>query len=90
MLETKHTDSAGRSKPERFYQVASVEKIEAPEGASGRSWYRYVIEGGYAPITGCRAGTQKQITEYARRLAADMNTRRANGGPSPWAPRAKK
>jgi len=72
------------------YQVASVEKSESPDGANGSSWYRYVIEGGYGPLTGCRAGTQRQITEYAKQLADELNVRSGLGTPSPWAPRQKK
>ena len=72
------------------YQVALVEKTESPDGANGSSWYRYVIEGGYGPLTGCRAGTQRQITDYAKQLAEELNVRSGLGTPSPWAPRQKK
>jgi len=72
------------------YQVASVEKADIPNGGRGKSWYRYVIDGGFAPLTGCRRGTHKQIAEYAAQLAADLNARSGLGTPSPWAPRQKK
>ena len=72
------------------YHVASVEKVDMPEGGRGASWYRYVIAGGYAPLTGSRRGTQKQISEYAKQLVGELNARSGLGAPSPWTPRQKK
>ena len=89
-----HSRPSKSDKPDRVanvhYEVACVEKTESPDGANGRSWYRYVIEGGYGPLTGCRQGTQKQIAKYASDLAAELNVRSGLGTPSPWAPRQKK
>ncbi len=72
------------------YYVTTVQKTDIPEGGKGRTWYRYVIEGGYAPITGSRPGPQKQIEESASQLAAELNARSGIGAPSSWAPRQKK
>ncbi len=72
-----------------YYRVGQVEKMPSPQGAKG-SWFRYVIEGGYAPVTGARPGTQKQVSVYARQLADELNARRSSGGASPSAPRGKK
>jgi len=30
--------------PDKSYQVVTVEKTDPPEGITGGSWYRYVIE----------------------------------------------
>ncbi len=72
-----------------YYRVAQVEKMASPDGAKG-SWFQYVIEGGYAPVTGSRPGTQKQVSAYARQLADELNARRSSGGASPSAPRGRK
>jgi hypothetical protein len=72
-----------------YYRVAQVAKMPSPEGAKG-NWFRYVIEGGYAPVTGARPGTQKQVSAYARQLADELNARRSSGGASPSAPRGKR
>ena len=75
--------------PVAYYRVAQVEKMSAPEGSKG-NWFRYVIEGGYAPVTGAKPGTQKQVSVYARQLADELNARRSSGGASPSAPRGRK
>lgn len=71
-----------------IYKLSEVEKMPPPDGAKG-NWYRYVIEGGYAPVTGTRPGTQKQVTAYANELTKELNARQT-GGASPGSPRGKK
>ena len=71
------------------YRLAEVVKAPTPDGAKG-NWYRYVIEGGYAPVTGSKPGTQKQVTAYASELTKELNLRQATGGGSPGAPRGKR
>jgi hypothetical protein len=73
----------------RHYKVTSVVKAKAPGGADG-NWYRYVLEGGRSPITGLRRGTLKEVTEHAKRCAADLNERNSGRSPSAWAPRKSK
>jgi len=73
----------------RHYKVTSVAKTKAPSGADG-NWYRYVLEGGRSPITGIRRGTLKEVTEHAKRCAADLNERNSGRSPSAWAPRKTK
>lgn len=75
--------------PDKSYQVVTVEKTEAPEGANGGNWYRYVIELEGQSIVGSRRGTQKQVTEYAKECAENMSTRFARGR-SHWSSRNKK
>ena len=72
-----------------YYRVALVEKMQSPDGAKG-NWFQYIIEGGYAPVTGAKPGTQKQVSAYARQLADELNARRSSGGASPSAPRGRK
>jgi hypothetical protein len=71
------------------FTLVSVEKIDPPEGATGDTWYRYVIERGISTIVGNRAGTLKQVTNYAREYTAELNERSRNGGRSSWSPRSK-
>lgn len=71
-----------------IYKLSEVAKMPTPDGAKG-NWYRYVIEGGYAPVTGTRPGTQKQVTAYANELTKELNARQTSGG-SPGSPRGKK
>ena len=74
---------------EEYYRVAHVEKMSSPDWSKG-NWFQYVIEGGYAPVTGAKPGTQKQVSAYARQLADELNARRSSGGSSPSAPRGRK
>lgn len=76
------------SGPNEIYTLSEVAKTPSPDGAKG-NWYRYVIEGGYAPVTGTRPGTQKQVVAYANELTKELNARQTGGG-SPGAPRGKK
>ena len=72
-----------------IYRLAEVEKTPTPSGAKG-NWYRYVIEGGYAPVTGTKPGTQKQVVAYASELTKELNARQTSGGGSPGTPRGKR
>ena len=74
--------------PAEIYKLAEVVKVSTPDGAKG-NWFRYIIEGGYAPVTGSRPGTQKQVAAYANELTKELNARQTGGG-SPGAPRGKK
>jgi hypothetical protein len=72
----------------RHFRVALVEKSAMPEGAEGEDWYRYVLESGYAAITGWRRGSLQEITLHATRCTEDLNAR-STAGVSPWASRRK-
>ena len=49
-------------------------------GDDGPAGYRYIIEGGFAPITGFRAGTKDKVFKHATGLADEMNARRGMKG----------
>ncbi len=67
---------------DREYELTVVEQTKSPmEGDRGK-WYRYVIEGGYAPIIGQRKGTKEQIVKYGKHLAAELNLRKKTGAPT--------
>lgn len=72
----------------RHFRVALVEKSAVPQGAVGEDWYRYVLESGYAAITGWRRGSLQEITQHAIRCTEELNARSTNGF-SPWLYRRK-
>lgn len=63
----------------RHFEVASVEKVDSPDGGQGGDWYRYVLASGPARITGYHRGTPQEVTDYAASCAADFNLRNATG-----------
>ncbi|MGE5153895.1 MAG: hypothetical protein ACM3ST_07755 [Bdellovibrio bacteriovorus] len=63
----------------RHFEVASVEKVEGPDGGQEGDWYRYVLASGPARITGYHRGTPEQVSDYAESCAADFNLRNATG-----------
>lgn len=71
------------------YTVASVEKTDAPDGAKGQDWYRYVLKSGRSMITGQRRGSRKDVHGYALQCAEQLNAR-ALEGKSMWSPRGRK
>ncbi len=68
----------------RHFRVALVEKSAVPQGAAGDDWYRYVLESGYAAITGWRRGSLQEITQHAIHCTEELNARSATG----FSPRA--
>jgi hypothetical protein len=64
---------------DREYQVVTVEQTPSPVAGDQGRWYRYIIEGGYAPIIGQRKGTKQQIIKYCEHLAAELNERKKTG-----------
>ena len=67
-----------REQDPQVYNVTALEKCRLdPEGPSG---YRYIIEGGYAPITGFRTGSREKVFQHASELAKEMNNRRGVKG----------
>jgi hypothetical protein len=73
---SKTDEPSGGQKP--IYHVTRVERCKLDQ--SGPSGYRYVIEGGYAPITGFHTGTKEHVSTHATTLAKEMNARRGLKG----------
>lgn len=71
------------------FVVHSVEETEAPSGAKGNDWYRYVLKSDRSDITGLRSGSREQVHSYATEAAERLNTRSALCQPS-WSPRGRK
>ena len=71
-------NSEKREQDIQVYNVTALEKCKLdPEGPNG---YKYVIEGGYAPITGFRTGSRENVLQHASELAKEMNNRRGVKG----------
>ena len=64
--------------PPAIYHVTKLEKCKLDQ--AGPSGYRYVIEGGYAPITGFHTGSKEAVMNHASALAKEMNARRGVKG----------
>lgn len=71
------------------FQVVTVEKSTPPQGMQTGSWYRYVIGQGRSKIEGVRLGTLQTVTEHARTMVDDLNSRASRSG-SFYAPRKRK
>lgn len=63
----------------RHFAVASIEKVDRPDGGQEGDWYRYVLASGPARITGYHRGTPEEVAGYAESCAADFNLRNATG-----------
>ena len=61
-----------------LYHVTKLEKCRLDQ--NGPSGYRYIIEGGYAPITGFHIGSKEHVLGHASTLAKEMNARRGVKG----------
>ena len=64
------------SEVRQSYEIVSVQRAEAPPGAVGTNWYRYVIAfGGSNNIQGCRQGSLNAVTEAVEEIVAQLNER---------------
>lgn len=73
----------------RPFKVVRVEKTDAPDGARGQDWYRYILDSGRSIITGQRCGSRKDVHAYATQCAEQLNSR-GQTGQSIWSPRGRK
>lgn len=90
--KTVHTSPASgdaQTVNPRPFQLVRVEKTRVPQGATGETWYRYVLENGRSTITGQRCGPLDEVTEYANHYAEQLNARNV-AGHSAWSPRTKR
>ena len=58
------------------YEMVSIRRAEAPAGAEGSNWYRYVIAfAGSNNIRGCRPGSLNAVTGEVKEIVAQLNER---------------
>ncbi len=63
----------------QYYVIESIQQAEPPPGGKGSYWYRYVIAfEGSNTITGCRAGSLKDVTSGVEEMIAQLNERHWN------------
>jgi len=73
------TDKTVKTAPGRQdhpFELSSITRAEAPEGAGSASWYRYEIAQGRNEIVGLREGTLKAVTEAVADIVLRLNERR--------------
>lgn len=58
------------------FEMSSLEKAEAPTGAEGKNWYRYVINQGVNEIVGYRQGSRKTVSQEVEEIIVHLNERR--------------
>jgi len=71
----------------RHYSVLEIEKTDSPIQDDEETWYRYVVNDGNSTITGVRCGSKKQVADYAKKFAQDLNERGSSSS-SVWATRS--
>lgn len=64
-------------------RVISIEKSEAPGGAAGDNWYRYVIDSPGAPLTGYFRGKKSEVKVHVDNFVSKLDERR-NQRKSPY------
>ncbi len=55
------------------YKLESFKRVDAPNGAVKKLWYEYVITSHLNKITGCRAGSQQSVFDYAMDCIVTLN-----------------
>lgn len=73
---TDKTEKAAAGRQDHPFEVSSITRAEAPEGAGSASWYRYEIAQGHNEIVGHREGSLKAVTEAVAEIVLRLNERR--------------
>lgn len=73
---TDKANKAAAGRQDQPFEVSSITRAEAPEGAGSASWYRYEIAQGPNQIVGMREGTLKSVTEAVAENVLRLNERR--------------
>jgi len=55
------------------YKIKSIERTMPPEGATGLNWYKFIIENDKNTITNLRAGSKKEVQNFARESIKRLN-----------------
>jgi len=55
------------------YKIKSIEKVAPPEGAEEFSWYKFIIENDKNSIINLRAGSKKDVQNFAAESIKRLN-----------------
>jgi len=47
------------------YTIKSITKVAPPEGSSELNWYKFIIENDKNTITSLRAGSKREVNDFA-------------------------
>lgn len=73
---TDKTEKAAAGRQDHPFEVSSITRAEAPDGAGSATWYRYEIAQGHNEIVGHREGSLKAVTEAVAEIVLRLNERR--------------
>lgn len=68
---------------QHIFTVLEIAKVDAPPGATGADWHRYVLACGSSRITGLHRGSFDEVALYAAGCAAAFNDRSVRGKTTP-------
>ncbi|HKK14744.1 MAG TPA: hypothetical protein VKA14_08805 [Gammaproteobacteria bacterium] len=89
-MATTHTPTRDQRAPARprsvqdGFVVTTIESAAGPDDDRSEGWYRYVLEAMGSTITGCRRGSLREVTRYAKQFARQLNDRYRSNASSPW------
>lgn len=55
------------------YKVISIEKVTPPDGAEEMKWYKFIIENDKNTIINLRAGSKKDVQNFAAESVKRLN-----------------
>jgi hypothetical protein len=59
------------------FEMESLKKADAPDGAGGKNWYKYIINQGVNQIVGYRQGSHQAVKEAVEDIVVNLNQRRS-------------
>lgn len=73
---TEKTEKAAMGRLDHPFEVSSITRAAAPEGAASANWYRYEIAQGANAIVGHREGSLQAVTQAVDEIVVRLNERR--------------
>jgi hypothetical protein len=73
---TEKTAKAATGRLDHPFEVSSITRADAPEGAVSANWYRYEIAQGANAIVGHREGNLQSVTQAVAEIVLRLNERR--------------
>ena len=73
---TDKTAKVATGRLDHPFEVSSITRADAPEGALSANWYRYEIAQGPNAIVGHREGSLQAVTQAVAEIVIRLNERR--------------